>query len=145
MSEDIPSSTFKIPHMVIVKAPGLLPMQYTAHEIAEELCIPESTLRDWFLRGAPHFRDEYNHLWVNGQKFSAWIEEKRKAKAHRSSRKLKEGEGYCLRCNQIVEMLDPIVRHIKGKLYHTKGQCPACGCTINRGGRYGRTAELPQG
>ncbi len=145
MSEDIPSSTFKIPHLVIVKAPGLLPMQYTAHEIAKELRIPESTLRDWFLRGAPHFRDEYNHLWVNGQKFAAWIEEKRNAKTRRSTRKLKEGEGYCLRCNQIVQMVDPIVRHIKGKLYHTKGQCPTCGCIINRGGRYGRTAEFPQG
>lgn len=144
MSELSSTSRFKIPHAVIVKAPGLLPMQYTAHEIAEELKIPESTLRDWFLRGAPHFRDDHNHIWVNGQRFSAWVEEQRKSN-HRSPRKLKEGEGYCMRCNRIVEMLDPIIRHIKGKLYHTKGQCPACGCTINRGGRHGRTAELPQG
>ena len=144
MSEHNPSSCFKIPHMVIVKAPGLLPMQYTAHEIAEELNIPENTLRDWLLRGAPHSRDASNHLWVNGQQFAAWVEEQRKLK-HHSPRKLKEGEGYCLRCNQIVFMLDPINRHIKGKLYHTKGKCPTCGCTINRGGRHGRTAELPQG
>jgi hypothetical protein len=143
MSDANPTSSFKIPHWVIVKAPGLLPMQYTAHEIVEELRIPESTLRDWLLRGAPHSRDEYNHLWVNGRRFAAWVEEQRKSK-HRSPRKLKEGEGYCMRCNQIVEMLDPIVRHIKGKLFHTKGQCPTCGCAINRGGRHGRTAELPQ-
>lgn len=143
MTEAIPrSSSFKIPHLVIVKAPGLLPMQYTAHELAEELCIPESTLRDWFLRGAPHTRDTRNHLWVNGEHFKAWVEEQRKAK-RRSPRKLKDGEGYCLRCNQIVVMLDPTVKHIKGKLYHTKGKCPQCGCTINRGGRHGRTAELP--
>ena len=143
MSDRSPTSSFKIPHSVIAKAPGLLPMQYTAHEISEEMSIPESTLRDWFMRGAPHTRDNYNHIWVNGPRFAAWVEEQRKLK-HRSPRKLKEGEGYCMHCNQIVEMLDPIVRHIKGKLYHTKGQCPTCGCTINRGGRYGRTAELPQ-
>jgi Tfp pilus assembly protein PilV len=48
MTEAIPrSSRFKIPHLVIVKAPGLLPMQYTAQELAEELSISESTLRDW--------------------------------------------------------------------------------------------------
>lgn len=145
MTENNILSRFKIPHMVIVKAPGLLPMQYTAHEMAEELHIPETTLRDWFLRGAPHTRDEHNHLWVSGQDFSAWVEEQRKSKQRRSHRKLKDGEGYCLRCNQVVEMIDPIVRHIKGKLYHTKGKCPDCGCTINRGGRYGRAAELPQG
>ena len=144
MTENNISCRFKIPHMVIVKAPGLLPMQYTAHEMADELHIPETTLRDWFLRGAPHTRDEHNHLWVSGQEFSAWVEEQRKSKQHRSHRKLKDGEGYCLRCNQVVEMIDPIVRHIKGKLYHTKGKCPVCGCTINRGGRYGKAAELPQ-
>jgi len=144
MSENNPSSSFKIPHLVIVKAPGLLPMQYTAHEIAEELSIPESTLRDWFLRGAPHTRDERSHIWVNGQQFAAWVEDQRKSK-HRSPHKLKEGEGYCLRCNQVVLMLDPTIHHIKGKLYHTKGKCPTCGCTINRGGRHGRTTELPQG
>ena len=144
MIDNVQSSTFKIPHLVIVKAPGLLPMHYTPREIAEELGIPESTLRDWILRGAPHFRDDHNHLWINGQKFAAWVEDLRNAKNHRARRRLKEDEGYCMRCNQIVKMVDPVVRHIKGQLYHLKGQCPNCGCAINRGGRYGRTAELPQ-
>ena len=142
MSDLSSTSSLKIPHLVIVKAPGLLPMQYTAHEIAEELRIPESTLRDWLLHGAPHTRDERNHLWVNGQLFAAWVEDQRKSK-HHTPRGLKDGEGYCMRCNKVVKILDPIVRHIKGKLYHIKGQCPTCGCMINRGGRYGRTAELP--
>lgn len=144
MTNENSSSGFKIPHQVIVKAPRLLPMLYTAREMAEELALPEGTLRDWFLRGAPHTRDARNHLWVHGRHFADWIEEQRKSRRRRADRKLQEGEGYCLRCNQIVFMIDPVVRHIKGKLYHTKGRCPDCGCTINRGGRYGRTAELPQ-
>ena len=87
MIDNVQSSTFKIPHLVIVKAPGLLPMHYTPREIAEELGIPESTLRDWILRGAPHFRDDHNHLWINGQKFAAWVEDLRNAKNHRARRR----------------------------------------------------------
>ena len=139
------ASPLKIPHLVIVKAPGLLPMQYTVRELSEELHIPDSTLRDWFLHGAPYSRDEYNHLWVNGQQFAAWIERQRKARKRQASRSLKAGEGFCLHCNQIILISDPIVQPFKGKLYHIKGKCPRCGGTINRGGRYGRTAELPQG
>lgn len=135
-------SGFKIPHQVIVKAPGLLPMLYTPREIAEELSIPERTLRDWLLRGAPHSRDTRNHLWVHGLHFAAWVEVQRKSKQHLAGRKLREGEGYCLRCHQIVVMLDPVVKHIQGKLYHTKGRCPDCGCMIHRGGRHGHTPEL---
>ncbi len=63
---------------------------------------------------------------------------------HRSRRKLEECEAFYVRCNQIVRMQDPTVRHIKGKLYHTKGIWPHCGRTINRGGCCGRSAELPQ-
>jgi hypothetical protein len=139
------TNSIKIPHLVIIKAPGLLPMQYKAREIAEELNIPESTLRDWLSRGAPHFRDPYNHIWIQGKEFSTWIEEQRQARMRRSSRKLKDQEGYCLRCNRIVLMINPLVHPIKGKMVLTKGQCPTCGCTINRGGRHDQPTELPQG
>ena len=94
---------------------------WSAREIAEVLNIPEGTLRDWFSRGAPFSRDDHHHLWVHGQHFAEWVDVQRKSK-HRSPRKLKEGEGYCMRCNQIVALVDPIIHHIKGKLYHTKGQ-----------------------
>ena len=44
----------KLPHNVIIKAPGLLPMLYTLREIWEELDIAESTLRDWLQLDVPH-------------------------------------------------------------------------------------------
>ncbi len=144
MSEINQSSKCRLPRNVIIKAPGLLPMLYTPREIAEELDLPEKTLRDWLTQGAPHSRDERDHLWVDGRQFAAWVEAQRQIK-RQSHGKLKEGEGYCLRCNQIVQIENPVVCHIKGKLYHIKGKCPTCGCTINRGGRYDRTSELPQG
>jgi hypothetical protein len=47
------TSAFKIPHSVIVKASGLLPMLYTVSELAMELDIPGRTLRNWLANGAP--------------------------------------------------------------------------------------------
>jgi len=122
----------KLPHSVIVKAPGLLPMLYKVSEIAEELDIPDRTLRDWLNRGAPHQRDNRNHIWINGEKFSRWVQSQRKKKR---GRRLNDNEAYCFRCNKAVQLISPEIRHIKGKLILIKGTCAHCGCTINRGGR----------
>jgi hypothetical protein len=124
-----------LPHATIVKAPGLLPMLYKVSEIAEELQVPERTLRDWLDIGAPHQRDERNNLWVNGCLFSEWVRSNRKQKkpAH-----LADHQAYCLRCRQVVELKAPEIIPIKGKLINIKGTCPQCGCIINRGGRHGK-------
>jgi len=49
-----PPIKVKLPHNVIVKAPGLLPMMYTLREITEHLELPMSTLRNWFKAGVPY-------------------------------------------------------------------------------------------
>jgi hypothetical protein len=43
----------KYPHIVLVRAPGLLPMQNKVKELAEELGVPSRTLRDWLNHGMP--------------------------------------------------------------------------------------------
>jgi hypothetical protein len=121
----------KLPHHVIVKAPGLLPMLYKASELADEIQIPERTLRDWLEAGAPYQRDSSNRIWVNGKDFKQWVQEKRKSKR---TFKLLDNQAYCLHCNTAVELLNPERHAIKGKLVNIKGACPQCGCTINRGG-----------
>jgi len=68
----------RLPHQVIVQAPGLLPMLYTLREISTELGVPESTLRDWLDAGAPHHQDDRNHLWINGERFAAWVNPNRR-------------------------------------------------------------------
>lgn len=78
MSQDLSNPRIKLPHAVIVKAPGLLPMLYTVRELADELSMPERTLRDWLLHGAPHTRVRLGHIWVNGQAFAAWVASQRK-------------------------------------------------------------------
>ena len=74
MSENQNTSNCRISRNVLIKAPGLLPMLYTPREIAEDLDVPETTLRDWLNHGAPHSRDESNHIWIDGRDFAAWVD-----------------------------------------------------------------------
>jgi hypothetical protein len=122
----------KLPHWVIVKAPGLLPMLYKVSELAEDLRIPDRTLRDWLEMGAPYIKDGNGHIWINGREFANWVAGHRRP---RHERKLTDTQAYCLRCNQVVEMVGLKILPIKGRLVHVRGKCPNCGCTINRGNR----------
>ena len=122
----------KIPHIVIVKAPGLLNMMYKASELAEDLTIPESTLRDWLEAGAPHHRDSREHIWIRGTEFAGWVESMRKTRAKQP---LADDQAYCFRCRKVVNIENVEIRKNIGKLIHFKGICPDCGCKINRGGR----------
>ena len=132
-------SKIKLPLTVRTKSPGLLPMLYTLRELCEELDVPDSTLRGWLQAGAPHSRDERSHLWVNGESFADWVKAQQKPGKHR---KLAEHEAYCLHCNQIVQLKNPEVHPVKGKLIHIRGICPECGHVIVRGGRNDRTTKL---
>ena len=129
----------KLPHKVIIKAPGLLPMLYTPREICEELDIAESTLRDWLQIGVPHQRDNRNRIWINGEEFARWVNNQRKPKV---TNKLNEDEAYCLCCNQVSKLLSPQIQPIKGNLVLIKGTCANCGAVINRGAHRDRTPEL---
>ncbi len=132
MSQYLPNLRTKLPHAVIVKAPGLLPMLYTVRELANELSMPERTLRDWLLHGAPHTRDRLEHIWVDGQAFMTWVANQRKKNTHA---RLLPGEGYCMNCNRIVMMLHPTRRPSSGKLVYIQGVCPHCNGKVSRGAR----------
>jgi hypothetical protein len=121
----------RFPHSVIVKSPGLLPMHYKVSELATAIDIPERTLRDWLVAGAPHFRDQRDNLWIHGRDFGDWITSLRKPV---KEQKLGDGEAFCMRCNQPVGMTDISTQAMQGKLILIRGKCPHCGCKINRGG-----------
>lgn len=122
----------RLPHGVIVRAPGLLPMLYRVSELAEEIGILDSTLRGWLGFGAPHQRDGGGHLWIHGASFAAWILEQRKPKREN---RLANDEAFCMHCRRVTRMVNPVIKPIKGKLIHIIGACTDCGCTIQRGGR----------
>ena len=104
----------RIPHQVIVKSPGLLPMHYKLSELSEELNVPYSTLRDWLKKGIPYEQDDCRQIWVNGEEFAKWVEVQRQRKKKRK-RKLQDNYAYCLRCKKDVELVDPIVIPKTGK------------------------------
>lgn len=131
----------KLPRLVIIRADGLLPMLYTPREICEEMDVPDSTLRDWLQAGIPFERDNTQHLWINGEKFSTWVKEQQPPK---KKSKLQDGEAYCMVCRRVTQITNPSTLPVMGKLVHIKGTCPHCGNIITRGGRLDRTPELPQ-
>ena len=128
----------RIPHQVIVKSPGLLPMYYKLSELSEELNVPYSTLRDWLKKGVPFEQDDRQQIWVNGEEFAQWVEVQRQRKKKRKH-KLQDNCAYCLRCKKDVELVNPIVIPKTGKLVLIRGKCPECGSTINRGGCNGKS------
>lgn len=132
MSQYLLNIRTKLPHAVIVRAPGLLPMLYTVRELADELSMPERTLRDWLHQGAPHTRDRLGHIWVYGKAFTAWIASQCK-KA--TGAKLGPGEGYCMNCNRIVMMLHPTYHPSAGKLVYLQGVCLHCDGKVSCGAR----------
>ncbi|MFC1936788.1 DUF5679 domain-containing protein [Chloroflexota bacterium] len=127
----------KMPHRVIVKAPGLLHMRYKVKELSAELDIPPTTLRGWLDAGAPNERDNRKHIWIIGIEFARWVEQFKKPKR---KKKLTDHQAYCFKCRQAVDLLDPVVIPQQGKLIRITGECPVCGTTINRGGRNAGTA-----
>ena len=134
MSRKLSTPRIHLPHQVIVKAPGLLPMLYTVRELSEDLGMPERTLRDWLKGGAPHNWDERRRIWINGQEFASWVVAQRR---QRRRVPLADNEAYCLSCNQAVKLHNPVTIPIKAKLVRIQGTCPVCQCEINRGGRIG--------
>ena len=128
--------SIKFNHFTIVKSSGLLPMEYKVREIATELNIPNRTLRDWLTKGAPHHRDNRNHIWIIGTELKEWIMANRKK---RRGQKMLDTEGYCFRCKKPVELLNPKIIPRKGKLINIRGKCEKCGCSICRGGRVGQS------
>ena len=101
MSQQMLNHRIKLPHSVFVKSTSLLPMLYTVRELAEEITVPERTLRDWLANGAPHTRDHQNHIWIDGQAFAGWVHSLcQKDEVNR----LKSDQGCCMTCNRVVVM-----------------------------------------
>ncbi len=112
-------------------------MLYKISELSMELKIPVSTLRDWLKMGAPYIRDSGERIWINGQEFARWVAAQRKPKR---DRKLTASQGYCMRCNKVIELVDPKTIPLKGKLVNIRGTCPECAGIVIRGDRLPNTS-----
>ena len=127
------AACIRVPHSVIVRAPGLLPMWYTPHELAEELRISARIIREWLSRGLSHRRDECGHILVDGRRMAAWVKTIGQSQPRHP---LEDDEAYCLSCRQPVKLTNPTHTQ-RGKQVLWRGVCPICGSAICRGGRHG--------
>jgi hypothetical protein len=126
----------KLPQIVIVKSPGLLPMRYKLPELSAKLGVHPRTLSDWTDQGAPHEHDARGHIWIIGTDFAQWVEMVRlQNKKVSGEKKLSDDQAYCVRCRKPVDLIAPIITPGHGKLIYIKGLCPNCGIKINRAGR----------
>jgi hypothetical protein len=123
----------RLPHTVVVRAPGLLPMLYSPNELAEELHVPVHIVREWLNKGLPHRRDASRHVWLNGREVAAWVEVARQA---RPCQPLQPDEAFCVNCQRPVKLESP-TRTPQGKHLRLSGTCPECGKSIHRGARHG--------
>ena len=105
-----------IPQPAIAKAAALFRMKYSPGELAEELDIPLSTLRDWMARGMPNHRDGHGRRWIVGTDAAQWINAIRLGRKKFGRAKLAEDEGYCMKCRSPVTMAGPITEITTGKL-----------------------------
>lgn len=131
--QKVKSSAPHLPHSAIVKAPGLLPMQYRLGELAEALAVSPSIVHRWMDNGLPYTRDGQSHLWFNGTHCKDWIDQTR---SKREGPKLAADEAYCLRCSRPVKLHHPS-QTANGRQMLLTGKCPVCDAVINRGVRCG--------
>ncbi len=113
------------------RAKVLLDMYYTPEEIEWETGIDVHRLHRVLPNvGMPFAKDAQGKMWIKGVDFAAWVQIYDKDKKV----KLKDGEGYCVRCNRAVVMQRPRVKHKKGLSgLLLQGDCPNCGVVVSRG------------
>ena len=123
----------RLPHLVIVRAPGLLPMWYSLRELAQELEVSVRSIRVWLDQGLPCRRDERGHVWIDGRQFAAWV---KTLILQRSRQTLQANEAYCLNCRRPVVLLNP-TSTCRGKQRLLRGTCASCGHIVYRAVRHG--------
>jgi len=123
----------RLPHQVIVTAPGLLDMMYLPEELAEEMRVGKDLIDHAIQLGAPHWIDEDDTLYIHGTKFKLWVTDCRKP---RRERRLENHEAYCPRCKADTVLTDITIKDMSnGALIQIRGRCTKCGITICRAGR----------
>src|SRR5687768_16265308 len=77
---------------------SLFDMLYSVRELAEEIGMSKDQIYGYMPLGCPHFRDERNHISINGKAFAEWY-----SKVYVKIR-LKPNETFCLTCKKPVEI-----------------------------------------
>ena len=108
---------------------------YTAPEVADLLGVAVGTVRSWMRNGLPCLMDTRPFL-IPGDKLKAWLKDRRK----RRRQECQPDEIFCFGCRAPRRpqpgTVTIVLRNAKTTI--TKGRCPVCGSTMNRGGSVAR-------
>ncbi len=129
----------------VARLKGLLDVLYKPGEIAKQLGLEVRTIyRSHIPAGAPVQRDESGRMWIPGVAYRDWakatLQQRKAGGQHAGSLK----EGYCMRCNRMVEMVDAHRRRDEdqiGKAGLISGRCPVCRGKVNRFVKVGAEVE----
>lgn len=122
-------TSIRLPHGVIVKSPGLLPMRYTVSELADDLGLAPWRIREWIQRGAPAARED-GHVWLIGTEFAAWVERCRQSRRVPRAR-MADDEAWCLRCRAVVRM-EHVTVSGRGRRWYLAATCPTCSGKLSK-------------
>ena len=127
------STTKSIPlsHAIITHAPSLLPMHYRLSDLAEDLHVSTSDVRELLRSGAPYERDTRGHIWIPGVEFAAWVAAAKRMNEKRKQ-KLQPDQAYCFGCRKPVKLNDPKITKF-GNSPLLSGICAECGSLVHRG------------
>jgi len=132
----VPDRQVKMNRGLILKLSRLLNMLYKPRELAAELGVSAETVyRRYIPAGAPVVVDGQGVKWINGKHFATWAREVLETdRRGRLARTMSETHGFCMRCNQVVEMIDARRRphSLKAGTLQVSGKCPVCGAKVNR-------------
>lgn len=108
-------------------------MKYRPSEIAEVLEVNVHTIYGNYLKkDCPHERDEKGYIWIIETEFREWAENGIAERKNKQKHPMKENEGYCLKCNKRVILINPKVIYSGGNREIIQSICPDCGIKVNR-------------
>lgn len=108
-------------------------MKYKPSEIAEVLEVNVNTVyRNYLLNGCPNERDEKGNIWIIGTEFREWAQNEIAERKNRIKIPMDENQGWCVRCNLRVKMIDSKVVYSGGNREIIQSVCPICRTKVNR-------------
>lgn len=115
----------------VARLKGLLHMEYTPGELADEVQCHRSYIEHAIANGCPSRQDGRGYWWIVGDEFAAWYREM----ISRQKRMLEQNEIFCLGCHAVVPLPEeyqvlPLSHNLK--LERLQGKCIYCGTVVNR-------------
>lgn len=125
----------KINFNILRSSAVLLFMEYKPSELARQLKINVKTIfRSYIPAGLPHRRDDGGNIWIVGTQFDEWAQSVvRQKKYAKPSRKLRDDQTWCVKCNQVVDYKEIVKRRMLSQgrqMLFIK--CPLCQTTVVR-------------